>query len=115
MGLRSGVVLRETEPGHCGIYLLTTAGGRGFVGRYFCGLAPCGSEGWASRWVSDLRGRSRDTAASTSSQPQAVMDSSADASAPRLLVACGLCRALRLGCSGVGLFLGHSGHSFLFS
>ena len=30
------------------------------------------------------------TAASTSSQPQAVMDSSADTSAPRLLVACGL-------------------------
>ena len=27
MGLRGGVVLRETEPGHCGIYLLTTAGG----------------------------------------------------------------------------------------
>ena len=44
MGLRGGVVLRETEPGY---------------------------------------------AASTSSQPQAVMDSSADTSAPRLLVACG--------------------------
>ena len=36
-----------------------------------------------------LRGRSRGTAASTSSQPQAVMDSSADTSAPRLLAACG--------------------------
>ena len=33
--------------------------------------------------------RSRGTAASTSSQPQAVMDSSADTSAPRLLAACG--------------------------
>ena len=46
--------------------------------------------GWAPSWVSGLCGRSRGTAASTSSQPQAVMDSSADTSAPRLLVACGL-------------------------
>ena len=47
MGLRGGVVLRETEPGHCGIYLLTTAGGNGFVGRYLRAPAPCGLRvGW---------------------------------------------------------------------
>ena len=45
--------------------------------------------GWAPSWVSGLCGRSQGTAASTSSQPQAVMDSSADTSAPRLLAACG--------------------------
>ena len=42
MGLRSGVVLRETEPGDCGIYLLTTASGNGFVGRYLLTTASGG-------------------------------------------------------------------------
>ena len=109
---RRDMVLRETEPGHCGIYLLTTASGNGFVGRYLRAPAPCGLRvgklgsnvcssadtpmsrllvrgGWAPSWVSGLCGRSQGTAASTSSQPQAVMDSSADTSAPRLLAACG--------------------------
>ena len=59
MGLRSGVVLRETEPGHCGIYLLTTASGNGFVGRYLLTTASGGIRRQIPPppWPLGLRGR----------------------------------------------------------
>ena len=46
MRVRSEWFCAKTGQGDCGIYLLTTASGNGFVGRYLrpLGLSACGGE-----------------------------------------------------------------------